>query len=229
MPNNPDPVPTSVNLSPQQFIVATTDIPSTTNAPAFVDPMGEFFRILKLEFPIESSEKILQLATLSWWKGETFKMLYKRLLKLKENTQSITNLEADHQYLHPLEGIPTLHAQVLQQVFAEFGDLYTLLDVYNIFEKLELVHAHYEASTMKLPSPLRPQPTLVAPTRSSYSFSRTKAVHLATPILPFCNYCGNPTHKASECNIPFEDIFCDYYGKKRHHEFVYFAKFPEWK
>jgi hypothetical protein len=26
------------------------------------------------------------------------------------------------------------------------------LDVYNIFEKLELAHAHYEASTMRPPS-----------------------------------------------------------------------------
>jgi hypothetical protein len=30
--------------------------------------------------------------------------------------------------------------------FTKFGDSYTLLNVYNIFEKLELVHAHYEAS-----------------------------------------------------------------------------------
>jgi hypothetical protein len=41
-------------------------------------------------------------------------------------------------------------------------------------------------------------------------------VHLATPILPSCNYCGNLAHKANECNIPFENIFCDYYGKKGH-------------
>jgi hypothetical protein len=27
--------------------------------------------------------------------------------------------------------------------FAKFGDSYILLDVYNIFEKLELAHAHY--------------------------------------------------------------------------------------
>jgi hypothetical protein len=39
----------------------------------------------------------------------------------------------------------TFHAQVLQRVFVDFGDSYTLLDVYNIFEKLELAHAHYEA------------------------------------------------------------------------------------
>jgi hypothetical protein len=45
-----------------------------------------------------------------------------------------------------LEGTPTFHAQVLQWVFAKFGDSYTLLDVYNISEKLELAHAHYEAS-----------------------------------------------------------------------------------
>jgi hypothetical protein len=43
VPNNPDPVPTSVNLSPQQLIAATANIPPTTDAPAFVDPVGEFF------------------------------------------------------------------------------------------------------------------------------------------------------------------------------------------
>ncbi len=59
VPNNPDPVPTSVNLSPQQLIVATVNIPPTTDAPAFVDPVGEFFRILELEFLIKSSTKIL--------------------------------------------------------------------------------------------------------------------------------------------------------------------------
>jgi len=43
VPNNSDPIPTSINLSPQQLIVATANIPPTTNAPAFVDPVGEFF------------------------------------------------------------------------------------------------------------------------------------------------------------------------------------------
>jgi hypothetical protein len=216
VPNNPDPVPTLVNLSPQQLIAATANIPPTTNAPAFVDPVGEFFRILELEFLVKSSEKILQLATFSRQKDETLKMLYRRLLKLKEDTQSITDLEATHRYLRSLEGTPTLHAQVLQRVFAEFGDSYTLLDVYNISEKLELAHAHYEASTMRPPSRSRPQPTPAAPTRSSHSSSRTKVVHSATPILPSCNYCGNPAHKASECNIPSEDLFCDYCGKEGH-------------
>jgi hypothetical protein len=59
-------------------------------------------------------------------------MLYRRLLKLKEDTKRIIDLEAAHRYLRSLEGIPTLHAQVLQQVFTEFGDSYILLDVYNI-------------------------------------------------------------------------------------------------
>jgi hypothetical protein len=229
VPNNPDPVPTSVNLSPQQLITTIANIPPTTDVPAFTDRVGEFFRILELEFLVKSSEKILQLATFSRQKDETFKMLYKRLLKLKEDTQNITDLEAAHRYLRSLEGTPTLHAQVLQRVFAKFGDSYTLLDVYNIFEKLELAHAHYEASTMRPPSRSRPQPTPTPPTRSSHSFSRTKAVHTATPILPSCNYCGNPAHKASECNIPSEDFFCDYCGKEGHQESVCFAKFPERK
>jgi len=59
MPNNLNPIPISVNLSPQQLIITTTNIPPTIDAPAFVDPMGEFFRILKLEFLVKSSKKIL--------------------------------------------------------------------------------------------------------------------------------------------------------------------------
>ncbi len=101
--------------------------------------------------------------------------------------------------------------------------------MYNISEKLEKAHAHYEANTMRPPSRSRPQPTPTAPTRSSHFSSRVKALHLAAPILPFCNYCGNLAHKISECNIAFEDLFCDYYGKKGHQEAVCFAKFRERK
>jgi hypothetical protein len=59
VPNNLDSVPFPVNLSPQQLIVATANIPFTTDAPTFADPVGEFFRILELEFPVKSSEKII--------------------------------------------------------------------------------------------------------------------------------------------------------------------------
>jgi hypothetical protein len=79
-------------------------------------------------------------------------MLYRRFFKLKEDTQSIIDLEVAHRYLRSLEDILTFHAKVLQWVFTEFGDSYTLLNVYNIFEKLELAHANYEGSTMRLPS-----------------------------------------------------------------------------
>ncbi len=124
-----------------------------------------------------------------------------------------------------MEGILTLHAQVLQRVFIEFGDSYIFLNVYNICEKLELVHAHYEANTMKPRSCSRLQPPPATPTRS-HSSLRTKVVHSVAPILPSYNYCGNHAHKASECNIPFEDLFCDYCGKEGHEEAIYFAKFP---
>jgi hypothetical protein len=63
MPNNPNLVPTSMNLSPQQFITTTANIPPIIDAPSFVNLVGEFFRILELEFLIKSSKKILQLAT----------------------------------------------------------------------------------------------------------------------------------------------------------------------
>jgi hypothetical protein len=149
-------VPISINFSFQQFIAITINISPTIDAPTFVDPVGEFFRILELKFPIKSFEIFLQLATFSRPKDETLKIFYRRLLKLKEDTQRITDLEVVHQYLHSLGGIPTFHVQVLQWVFVEFGDLFTLLDVYNIFEKLEFAHAHYDANTTRPPSRSRP-------------------------------------------------------------------------
>ncbi len=48
VPNNPNPVPTSVHLSLQQLIIPTANILSTIDALAFVDPMGEFFQVLEL-------------------------------------------------------------------------------------------------------------------------------------------------------------------------------------
>jgi len=152
MPNNPNPIPTLVNLSLQQLIAATANIPPTIDAPIFADPKGEFFLVLELEFSMKNFEKILQFNSFSRQKDETLKMLYKRLFKLEKDTQSIIDLETTHQYFCSLKGNPTLHAQVLQRVFVEFEDSYILLDVYNIYEKLELAHAHYEASTMRPPS-----------------------------------------------------------------------------
>ncbi len=65
VPSNPDPVPISVIISPQQLITITANILPTNDAPNFADPMGEFFRILELEFFVKSFEKILQFAIFS--------------------------------------------------------------------------------------------------------------------------------------------------------------------
>jgi len=59
MPNNPHPVPTSVNISPQQLIATTANILPTTDVLAFADLVAKFFRILELEFLVKSFEKIL--------------------------------------------------------------------------------------------------------------------------------------------------------------------------
>jgi hypothetical protein len=91
-----------------------------------------------------------------------------------------------------------------------------MLNVYKIYEKLELPHAHYEANTIRPPSRSRPHLPPIVPTKSSHYFSKAKAMHSATPILSSYNYCGNPTHKTSECNIIFEDLFCDYCEKEGH-------------
>jgi hypothetical protein len=65
MLNNINSVPTPINFSSQQLIVITPSIPPTIDAPAFVDPMGEFFQILELEFLVKSSRKIVHLTTFS--------------------------------------------------------------------------------------------------------------------------------------------------------------------
>ncbi len=126
MPNNLDLVTTLVNLSPQQLIVFTTNNPPTIDAPTFVNPVGELFQVHELKFPVKSSKKNLQLTTFFRQKDETFKMLYRRLLKLKENIQSIIDLEATHWYLRLLESTLTLHVKVLQWVFVKFADSYIL-------------------------------------------------------------------------------------------------------
>ncbi len=86
--------------------------------------------------------------------------------------------------------------------------------MYNISEKLELAHAHYEASTMRPLSRSRLQPPPTTPTKSSHSSSKAKVMHSATPILPSCNYCGNPAHKASECKFLLRISFVIIVGKR---------------
>jgi hypothetical protein len=105
MPNNLDLAPTSMNLFPQQLIVTTANIPPTID-----DLVGEFFQILELEFPVKSFGHVTNFFR---QKDETLEMLYKRLLKLKEDTQNIVDLEVAHWYLRLLKGTSTLHAQVL--------------------------------------------------------------------------------------------------------------------
>ncbi len=43
MPNNPNPVPTSINLFRQQLIIVIANIPRTIDALAFTDLVGEYF------------------------------------------------------------------------------------------------------------------------------------------------------------------------------------------
>jgi hypothetical protein len=43
VPNNPNLIITSINLSLQQLIIVTANIPPTIDAPTFADPMVEFF------------------------------------------------------------------------------------------------------------------------------------------------------------------------------------------
>jgi hypothetical protein len=86
MANNPNLVPTLVNLSPQQFIAATANNPPTIDASIFVDPVGECLRSLELEFLAKSSKFFLQLVTFFRQKDETLEMLDKKLFELKDDT-----------------------------------------------------------------------------------------------------------------------------------------------
>ncbi len=86
--------------------------------------------------------------------------------------------------------------------------------MYNISKKLELAHAHYDANTMRPPSHSRPQPPPTTPIRSLDFSLKAKAMHSAAPILPSYNYCGNPTHRANECNIHLKTFFVIIVGKR---------------
>jgi hypothetical protein len=66
MPNNPNPILISINLSLQQLIDVIANILPTIDALAFVDPMGELFQVLELEFLVKNFEIFLQFATCSW-------------------------------------------------------------------------------------------------------------------------------------------------------------------
>jgi hypothetical protein len=59
MPNNPNLIPTSINIYLPQLIATTANIPPTIDAPVFTYLVGEFFQVLELEFSIKSFEKIL--------------------------------------------------------------------------------------------------------------------------------------------------------------------------
>ncbi len=63
VPNNLDLVPTLIDFFLQQFIVPIANIPPTINVPDFVNRVGEFFQVLKLQFLVKSFEKNLQLVT----------------------------------------------------------------------------------------------------------------------------------------------------------------------
>jgi len=113
MSNNPYLVLISINISLQQLILVIANILPTIDALTFVNPVGDFFRVLELKFLVKSFEKILQFTTFFRQKDETFKMLYMKLLKFKEDTQNITDLEVAHRYLHSFEGTLSFHVQVL--------------------------------------------------------------------------------------------------------------------
>jgi hypothetical protein len=59
----------------------------------------------------------------------------------------------------------------------------------------------------------RPQPSPAVPTRSSHG-SRAKVVHLIAPILPYCNYYGNPAHKLVNATFLPRISFMIIVGKK---------------
>jgi len=60
-PNNPYMAPISINLFPEQLIVTITNILPTINALTFVDHVGEFFRVLELEFQLKVLNKLCSL------------------------------------------------------------------------------------------------------------------------------------------------------------------------
>jgi hypothetical protein len=98
------------------FLLNNSLLLPQTFLPPFTNSMWEFFRVLELEFLIKTFEKVLQLPPSLGRKMKPSRCstrgfrCSKRLPMLKEDIQSITELEAAHRYFRSLEGISTLHA-----------------------------------------------------------------------------------------------------------------------
>jgi len=84
VPNNSDLVPISINLFPEQLIAATANNPPTINAPFLLIQWGNSFEFLSWNFRSRVLKKFYNSPS-SFNRKIKFKMLYKRLLKLKED------------------------------------------------------------------------------------------------------------------------------------------------
>lgn len=198
----------TVALTVKELATITAQVSYSIQVSSNEDQWVSFSKLLSQNSLVKSLEKILHVATLTRLKEENLKMLYRRRLKLREDTQSIMDLEAAYRYLRAQEGTPALHAQVLQPIFFQFENLYTLLSLEistpcwtcTIFKSLELAHAHYDASMVRQ-SMCRQQFAIGTNTRILQFIQPGKVIHMTTQVGMSCNYCDNPKHKAHECNL----------------------------
>lgn len=164
-------------------------------------------------------------------------MLYRRLDDLREDTQFCTDAEAAVKFLKTLESQRFLHFQVLNKVFQQHGSRYTLRNVYEIAEELQVCNAMYQAQSGSVYDQHNERAGTShtgassgrdtgGRTTTAGQGSTTKSAHAAT-VVKDCNYCGSRDHLALQCQCPRENLYCLHCQRTSHVEAVCYSKHPE--
>lgn len=213
------PEPTTITLTPAEMAAATVNISRDIPVPVFNDPVAEFFTVLDAAFPLKSPEKVAELSNFVRKKSETLQMMYRRMQKLRDDTQMLTDADAAVKFLDALEADTYLHFHLVNALFDRFGDTYTLTQVYETAERLELAHVHYATSHRKAYASYKGTFTPKhghastsgekASTKSTTpKASKTAHAAEATSSTIRCNYCANPDHIAPQCKCPRDALYC---------------------
>lgn len=154
--------------------------------------------------------------------------MFRRIQKLRDDTRMLTDAAAAIKFLDALETDEYFHFQLVSALFDRFGDTYTLNQVYETAERLELAHVHYATMHSKAYASYKgmfsqkgrhasPAVTLGASTSKQPAGKTVKTAAVAEHTGGIrCNYCANPDHISPNCNCPKESLYCTVCNKTGH-------------
>lgn len=80
--------PTRINLTGEQLLAAVRGVEHMIEREVIPNPVVVFFEMLEREFPAKNAEKVQELMDFKRQKGETLKMMYRRLDDLRQDLSS---------------------------------------------------------------------------------------------------------------------------------------------